>query len=67
MEFKVGESEKMYEYRMRREDANKVTQNFPLNDSAPTIAAKPPPLSKELFLLKKSRFKKSNAGDSSES
>ena len=78
---KLVKVKKMYEYipmllarimRMRREDANKVTRNVPLNDSdpallAPTIAAKPPPPSKELFLLKKSRFKKSNAGNSSES
>ena len=79
---KLVKVKKMYEYipvllarimKMRREDANKVTGNVPLNDSnpalvAPTIAAKPPPPpSKKLFLLKKSRLKKSNAGESSES
>jgi hypothetical protein len=57
---------------MRKDDADKVTRNIPLNDSdpallAPTIAAKPPPPSKELFEAKRSRFKKSNAGASSES
>ena len=72
---------KKYEYipmlmsrimRMRKDDANKVTCNVPLNDSdpaliAPTIAAKPPPPSRELFQAQKSRFKQGNTGGSSES
>lgn len=72
---------KKYEYipmlmarimRMRKDNADKVTCNIPLNDSdsallAPTIAVKPPPPSKELFEAKRSWFKKSNAGGSSES
>jgi len=50
---------------LRKDDANKVTGNFPLNDSdpallAPTIAAKPP--STERFQLKNN-----NDGCSSES
>lgn len=58
---KVVKVKKKYEYipmlmarimRMRKDDADKVTRNIPLNDSdpallAPTIAAKPPPPSKE--------------------
>ena len=56
---------------MRKDDAYKVTRNVPLNDSdpallAPTIAAKPPPPSKELYQIKRSRFKNSNAVGSSE-
>ena len=59
---RVVKVKKGYEYipvlmarklKLRKEDANKVTQNAPLNDSdpallAPTIAAKPAPSSKEL-------------------
>lgn len=57
-------------FKMRKEDANKVTRNVPLHDSdpallAPTIATKPAPPSKELFLARKSRFKKSNPVESS--
>lgn len=76
---RVVKVKKGYEYipvlmarimKMRKEDANKVTRNVPLNDSdpallAPTIAAKPPPSSKELFLLRKSRFEKANPDESS--
>ena len=55
--------------KLRKEDANKVTRNAPLNDSdpalpAPTIAAKAPPSSKELFVLRKSRFEKANPDES---
>lgn len=67
---KVVKVKKQYEYipvlmakvlQLRKEDANKVTRNVPLNDSdpallAPTIADKPPPPSRELFLARKSRF-----------
>lgn len=57
-------------FKMRKEDANKVTRIVPLNDSdpallAPTIATKPAPPSKELFLARKSRFTKSNPVESS--
>ena len=67
---KVVKVKKQYEYipilmakilRVRKEDANKVTCNVPLNDSdpallSPTIAEKPAPPLKELFLAGKSRF-----------
>lgn len=76
---RVVKVKKGYEYipvlmariiKMRKEDANKVTRNVPLNDSnpalpRPTIATKPPPSSKELFLLRKSRFEKANPDESS--
>ena len=47
--------------RVRKEDANNVTCNVPLNDSdpallAPTVAEKAAPPLKELFLAGKSRF-----------
>ena len=75
---RVVKVKKGYEYipvlmarimKLRKEDANKVTRNVPLNDSdpallAPTIAAKPAPSSKELFLLRKSRFEKANPDES---
>ena len=58
--------------RMQKEDANKITRNVPLNGSdlallAPTIADKPAPPSKELFLARKSRFKKKTSVEGSES
>ena len=56
--------------KMRKEDGNKVTRNVPLNESdpallAPTIATKPPPPSKELFLARKSRFAKASSDENS--
>ena len=67
---KVVKVKKQYEYipvlmakvlKLRKEDANKVTRNVPLNESdpallAPTIADKPPLPSRELFLASKTRF-----------
>ena len=58
--------------RLRNADVNKVTRNVSLNDSdpallAPTIADKPPPPSKELFLARRSRFKTTNTAELSES
>lgn len=78
---KVVKVKKQYDYiamlmtrilRLRNVDANKVTRNVSLNDSdpallAPTIADKPPPPSKDLFLARKSRFKIKNTTELSES
>lgn len=78
---KVVKVKKQYDYiamlmtrvlRLRNVDANKVTRNVSLNDSdpellAPTIADKPPPPSKDLFLARKSRFKTKNTTEPSES
>jgi len=51
--------------RARSEDVDIVTRQVSLNESdpallTPTIAATPAPLSKELFLARKSRFKPSD-------
>lgn len=68
-DLKTVKQDKSYEYipllisrifHARKEDNDLVTHNVSLNDSdprllAPTIAAKPPPSSKEL-LIRKSRF-----------
>lgn len=76
---KVVKVTKGYEYivmlmarilRLRREDAERVTRNVPLDDSdpallAPTIAPKPPPPSKELYLAKRSRFTKTTSSEES--
>ena len=78
---KVVKVRKQYEYipmlmakimKLRKEDTQKVTRNVPLNNSdpallAPTIADKPAPPSKELFLARKSRFKKGPTVEISES
>lgn len=70
---KVVKMEKKFEYIpilmakimfSRKDDIDIVTRQVSLNQSdpvlvAPTIAPKPPPPSKELFLGKKSRFKPS--------
>ena len=78
---KVVKVKKQYEFivmlmarilRLRNADVNKVTRNVSLNDSdpallAPTIADKPPPPSKELFLARRSRFKTTNTAELSES
>ena len=67
---KVVKVKKQHEYilvlmakvlQLRREDANKVTPNVPLNDSdpaflAPTIVDKPLPQPKQLFLARESKF-----------
>lgn len=56
--------------RLRNEDVDIVTRQVSLNESdpallAPTIADKPPPPSKELFIARRSRFSNaSNAGSS---
>lgn len=71
---KVVKVKKNYDYipllmgkvlRARSEDVDIVTRQVSLNESdptllAPTIAATPAPLSKELFLARKSRFKPSD-------
>jgi len=70
----VVKVKKKYEYipvlmakvlRMRKEDVDVVTRNVSLNESdpallAPTIAHKPAPPSKELYMAKKTRFKHTN-------
>lgn len=69
---RVVKVKKGYEYipvlmariiKMRKEDANKVTRNVALNDSNPALLG--PTSSKELFLLRKSRFEKANPDESS--
>lgn len=76
---KIVKVKKTYDYmpvmmakilRLRNEDVDIVTRQVSLNESdpallAPTIADKPPPPSKELFIARRSRFKNaSNAGSS---
>lgn len=76
---KIVKVKKTYDYmpvmmakilRLRNEDVDIVTRQVSLNESdpallAPTIADKPPPPSKELFIARRSRFNTaSNAGSS---
>ena len=56
---------------LRKDDVNIVTRQVSLNESdpallAPTIADKPAPPSKELFIARRSRFKTSSTADQSE-
>ena len=56
--------------RLRREDAERVTRNVPLDDSdpallAPTIQPKPPQPSKGVYFAKRSRFTKTTSSEES--
>ena len=77
---KIVKVKKNYEYipvmmtkilHLRKDDVDIVTRLVSLNESdpallAPTIADKPAPPSKELFIARRSRFKTSSTADQSE-
>lgn len=76
---KIVKVKKNYEYipvmakilHLRKDDVDIVTRQVSLNESdpalfAPTIADKPAPPSKQLFIARRSRFKTSSTADQSE-